>query len=77
MLFSLPILYETNFILELWLGVVPTYTIIFVQYALIQTAFEVLSRTLINIIMASGYVRKYQIGVSLLLFANFPYRISC
>ena len=72
MLFSLPILYETNFILELWLGVVPTYTIIFVQYALIQTAFEVLSRTLINIIMASGYVRKYQIGVSLLLFANFP-----
>ena len=71
-LLSFPILCETSFILKLWLQDFPLYTIIFTKLTLIYILIEVLSKPIITIINASGRIRAYQLGISILLVLNFP-----
>lgn len=72
LLLSFPILCETSFILKLWLQKFPTYTIIFTKLTLIYILIEALSKPIITIINATGRIRIYQLGISILLILNFP-----
>lgn len=73
MLLSLPILFETPYILKLWLKDYPEWTVIFVRFVLAYSLLEVLSNTLITLQTATGRIRNYQIAVGGLLLMNFPF----
>lgn len=60
---ALPIIWETPYILNLWLSEVPEYSVIFVRLILINALIDVLSSTLMTIMLATGDIRNYQIIV--------------
>ena len=72
MLFAVPIMFETDFILTIWLKEFPLHTIAFVRLVLVLSLLEVLSNTLINLQLATGNIRNYQLAVGGVLLLNFP-----
>lgn len=70
--FALPILYNTEFILELWLGEVPEYSSNFVVLILLFSLTETVSSPLITVQLATGNIKNYQIVVGGLQSLNFP-----
>lgn len=77
LLFALPILFETKFILDIWLVDYPAHTIAFVRLALILSLLDVLSNTLITLQNATGRIRNYQIVIGGTLMLNFPLSYVC
>lgn len=69
---SLPILIKTDYILTLWLKVVPDHTILFVRLILVFSIIESLSNPLVTAMLATGNIRKYQIIVGGFQMMNFP-----
>lgn len=69
---SLPIILKMDFILHLWLKVVPDYTTGFCQLVLVSSLVSTLSNLLAQVARAYGKIRNYQIIVSIFLFLNFP-----
>lgn len=67
---SLPILFYTKEILELWLKSVPHYSTKFTQIALIVALIEAISGPLWVIVHATGEIKRYQLGMSLIIFSN-------
>ena len=69
----IPLLFETNFVLSLWLKNVPEYTVEFVQYVLIVIMIELFSHVVGTTIQATGEIKWYQIIVGSILFLNLPF----
>lgn len=67
-----PLITETDFILQLWLKEVPAHTTTFVQIILLCTLIDSLSTPLIYLMLATGNIKRYQIVVGLFNFINFP-----
>ena len=61
LILSLPILLNTQYILELWLKTVPEHSVLFVQLVLILAMSESISYPLITAIQATGRIRNYQL----------------
>lgn len=74
---ALPILFETDFILTLWLKQYPEHTVNFVRLILILTLCDILSNTLITLQNATGRIRNYQLAVGGFLMLNFPLSYVC
>lgn len=72
LLFSLPILLNTHYILTLWLTTVPEHTVNFVRLVLIFSLSESISQPLITVQNATGRIRNYQIVVGGLQMLNLP-----
>lgn len=72
LLVSLPILMETRWILELWLNVVPDYTVVFVRLVLVCIMVDSISYTMITLMLATGNIRTYQLVVGGCQLLNFP-----
>lgn len=70
--FAIPIICETDYILSLWLGVVPDHAVAFARLALIVSMIHVLSNTMITAMLATGDIKKYQIIVGGLGMLVFP-----
>lgn len=68
----LPLLFNTRYLLELWLTLVPLYLVEFVQLALIILLIDCLSGSLMTGIQATGEVKIYQVIVSISVFLNLP-----
>lgn len=69
---SLPIMTNIQYILEIWLGIVPAHTAEFVNLVLVLTICESLSNPLITVMLATGKIRNYQIVVGGLNLLNLP-----
>lgn len=67
-----PFLFNTQYLLELWLNQVPKYLVKFVQLALIILLVDCLSNPLMTGIQATGKVKAYQVVVSISVFLNLP-----
>lgn len=76
-LLALPILCSTHYVLKLWLGEVPEYTVLFVQLILILTMHESLSGPLITAMLATGNIRNFQIVVGGINLMNLPISYIC
>lgn len=64
MFFAIPIICETEFLLNLWLdNIVPEHTVSFVRLALVASMINVLSNSMITAMLATGNIKKYQIIV--------------
>ena len=77
LIFALPVLFETEFILTLWLKSYPEHTVNFVRLILMVTLCDILSNTLINLQLATGKLRNYQLAVGGMLLMNFPLSYLC
>lgn len=64
LLFSLPIIFEIETILKLWLNVYPEYTTIFIRLAMILSLVGIMSDLLFTNILAIGKLKKYMIWES-------------
>lgn len=69
---SLPVLFNTDFVLSLWLKEVPDYAASFVRLFIIYALCESVSHPLITAVMATGRIRKYQMIIGGLIFMNLP-----
>lgn len=72
LLLSLPVIVNTNYILQLWLAKVPEHTVFFVQLVLIFGMCESISSPLITAMLATGKIRNYQLVVGGCQMMNFP-----
>lgn len=72
LILSLPILFNTEYILKLWLGNVPSLTENFVRLSIIFVLSETISNPLITAASATGKIRNYQLLVGGIQFANLP-----
>ena len=69
---ALPVMYNMEEILKLWLGEVPEYTTFFCILVIINSLFGTVSQSLLRGAMATGRIRKYQIVVSFITLLNLP-----
>ena len=69
---SVPLFFESQTILSLWLSIVPPYTSIFVRLIIVYVFVETISCTLVTLMLATGNIRKYQILVGGCQMLNFP-----
>lgn len=69
---ALPFLLETEFILKVWLKIVPEYSAIFVKLALSAVLIDSVSKSLMTLSRATGKIRLYQSVVGSLLLLNLP-----
>jgi O-antigen/teichoic acid export membrane protein len=71
-LIAFPILFNTQYLLELWQVHVPDHTAQFVRLALVFLMIEAVSYPLITVMLATGKIRDYQIVVGGLQCLNLP-----
>lgn len=69
---ALPVIFNTPYILHLWLPEVPDHTVLFVRLFLVFTLSESISAPLITAQLATGNIRNYQILVGGLQLLNVP-----
>ena len=69
---SLPIFLVAEELLTLWLGVVPEYTIIFLQIIILQCLFQVFDTTFYYALYAKGRLRENALLSPTLLFIIYP-----
>lgn len=73
LLIALPIIFEANQILTLWLKTPPDYTAIFVQWTLFASLAKVLGgNTIFALIMADGNIKKFQIAIAIIGLLPLP-----
>ena len=72
LILSLPVVFEADYILSLWLGLVPDYAAAFVRLILIYVILESISYTMVNLMLATGNIRNYQLLVGGCQLLNFP-----
>lgn len=76
-LLSLPVMLNAHFILKIWLGVVPDYTVDFCRWIFIFLLAESVSRPIITAKNATGEIRNYQIVVGGILLLMLPISYIC
>lgn len=77
LLIAMPIIVETPFFLQMWLGEVPEHTILFVRLTLIAALISTLSSALYTLALATGDIKKYQIVVGSLSLSCFVLTYAC
>ena len=71
---SMPVMIELPYILHLWLGdVVPEYTIQFTTLMLINMIVSGLNTPLSQVVHATGKMKNYQIGTSVVICSVLPF----
>lgn len=69
---ALPVLLETKFLLTLWLGNYPPYTVIFCQLMIINALIGCLGGGLPAVIQATGKIKYFQIVLSTTSLLSLP-----
>lgn len=77
LLFILPIILETNFILTIWLKQYPEHTVNFIRLILLLSLCDTLSNTLITLQLSTGKIRNYQLVVGGMQLMNCPLSYIC
>lgn len=72
LLLTLPVIYQAEYILTLWLKTLPEYAVIFTQLILVNALINSLSGTLMTAAQATGRIKAYQAIVGGLLLLNLP-----
>lgn len=69
---GLPIIFLASQILNLWLGVVPEYSVIFLQLVLVESFFQLFNNSLYVALYAKGQLKENALITPIILFVNFP-----
>ncbi len=68
----IPLCYEAEAVLRIWLGIVPDYAVLFVQLTLIGTTINVVNETIVKGLHATGNIKKYMLIVGFVELSIFP-----
>lgn len=71
-LLSLPVLFETKFLLTIWLGIVPDNTILFLRIMICTSLIYTIANPLMIANQATGKVKKYQTICGIILLMIIP-----
>ena len=71
-LISIPVIINIDYILKLWLGIVPKYTSQFVVFSILVSLIYSLSECVTKAIQATGRIKWFQIGISLIMLGELP-----
>jgi hypothetical protein len=71
-LIALPFFFESEYILSVWLGQVPDYSVVFVKLIIVYVLTESISYTMVTLMLATGNIKWYQIVVGGCQMLNFP-----
>lgn len=72
MIMTIPVILETEFLLQLWLKIVPDYTVDFLRIILITTWINSIANPLIISVKATGKVKRYESIVGVLMILILP-----
>ncbi len=72
LLFLVPIVCEADYILRLWLNVVPEHAPMFLRLALFGSLAMGMGNTLYTAVFATGNIRKYQLWITIVGCLVFP-----
>lgn len=72
-LLSMPVLINTETVLQIWLGTVPEYTSIFIQLIIFNILIDCISAPLLISAQATGKIKLYQTIVGGILLLNLPF----
>lgn len=71
-IFALPVLVETEYILTVWLKIVPPHAVNFVRLAIISSMVNIIGKTGYTASMATGNIRTYVLWVTSVGCLAFP-----
>lgn len=74
---SLPVLFETDFILTVWLKTVPENTVIFLRIMICTSLIYTLANPMIIANQATGKVKRYQMVCGIILLMILPVSYVC
>lgn len=63
-LISIPFLVETDFILNLWLGEVPPFAVLFIKLLIVERLIDSLNNGIAEVVFANGNISFYQISTN-------------
>lgn len=69
---TVPVIINIDYILNLWLGIVPEYTAAFLIITLTSSLIYSLTNATTTAIQATGNIKVFQIGVSIILLLELP-----
>ena len=72
LLLALPIFLVAQQLLELWLGQVPPYSVIFLQLTIVASLFQVFDSSFYTAMYAKGQIRENAMISPTVLFISFP-----
>ena len=76
-LIALPVIFNADYLLSIWLKEVPEHSSLFVQLFLIFALSESLSNPMITAMLATGDIRNYQLVVGGIQLLNLPVSYVC
>jgi O-antigen/teichoic acid export membrane protein len=74
---TLPVMFETDMILNTWLVEVPEYTSIFFRLIIITTILDAVTNPAVKAIQATGKIKRYQLSVNTVLLTIVPVGYFC
>ena len=72
LIISIPILMESNQILELWLVTPPKDSSIFLNWTIVTSLAGIVGQSLVTLILANGNIKRFQIIFAIIGFLPFP-----
>lgn len=72
LIMSVPMIYNIDYILEIWIKKVPPYTATFICISLVGVLLDTISNPLMTGARASGKMKWYQIIISITVFLSLP-----
>lgn len=76
-LIALPVIFNADYLLSIWLKEVPEHSSLFVQLFLIFALSESFSNPMITAMLATGNIRNYQLVVGGIQLLNLPVSYVC
>jgi len=72
LVFLVPIVCETDYILRIWLKLVPEYASVFLRLTLFGSLMTLLGNSMLTAIMATGNIKKYEFWITIVGCLVFP-----
>lgn len=72
MFFAIPLFIEVEFVLSIWLGEYPAYTVAFTRIFLIQSVIFAISRSIVTAVHAIGLVKLHNMASSSIVILILP-----
>lgn len=69
---SLPVFFEIDYILNLWLVDVPPLAVLFTRLIIVECLFDTLAGPMTTSLLATGHIKWYQIAIGSIHLLNIP-----
>lgn len=70
---SIPVLINIDYILSLWLTIVPQYTIEFIKFYLLAAMLNAIAPPIVNALQATGKIAVFQITMNIVFLSELPF----